>query len=100
VERIEKDDIIDHVEYKDCTIKVVKGDITDQPVDAIVNPANGDLEHKGGAAKNIQDSAGYELVEECNEYMHKYGKLPTGGAIWTHAGELPCKYVFHTVGPK
>jgi len=40
VERIEKDDIIDHVEYKDCTIKVVKGDITDQPVDAIVNPAN------------------------------------------------------------
>ena len=45
-------------------VKVIQGDITDQPVDAIVNPANSHLGNEGGAARIIQEAAGRELIDE------------------------------------
>ena len=95
-----KEAVIDTVEYKGCTIDVIKGDITDQPVDAIVSPANEYLGNEGGAARTIEYSAGSVLVDECNDYIHTNTKLETGEAMVTNAGELPCKYVIHTVGPQ
>ena len=95
-----KEAVIDSVDYKGCTIDVIEGDITDQPVDAIINPANEHLGNEGGAARAIKDSAGSVLVNECNDYIHANTKLETGEAMVTNAGKLPCKYVIHTVGPK
>ena len=88
------------ITYKNCTIKVIQGDITDQPVDAIVNSANEQLENKRGVARAIEVTAGSILVNECCEYISQNERLKTGHAMVTNAGELPCKYVIHTVGPK
>ena len=77
-----------------------KNDITDEPVDAIVNPANSNLENKGGAAKMIEDAAGRVLVEQLYNYSQEVGKLKVGKTLVTDAGDLPCKKVIHVVGPK
>mmetsp|Transcript_205 Transcript_205/g.198 ORF Transcript_205/g.198 Transcript_205/m.198 type:complete len:92 (+) Transcript_205:276-551(+) len=74
-------------------------DITDVPVDAIVNPANSHLGNEGGAAKAIQEAAGIDFIEECQDYIEENKELKTGQAMSTHSGDMHCKYVFHTVGP-
>ena len=81
-------------------VKVIQGYITDQPVDAIVNPANSYLGNEGGAARIIQEAAGRELIDEWREHIKENEELKTGEAMWTKSGELVCKYVFHTVGPR
>lgn len=77
-----------------------KGDITEEHVDAIVNPANGQLIHGGGAAKAIVARGGEDIQRESNLIVRKSGMIPTGKAVITGSGRLPCKYVIHTVGPK
>jgi O-acetyl-ADP-ribose deacetylase len=88
------------VNYKGCIIKVRKNDITDEPVDAIVNPANSHLGNEGGAAKAIEDAGGSVVRNECFEYIQNNGSLPTGKAMITNAGALPCEKVIHVVGPR
>lgn len=69
--------------------------------DAIVNPANNDLFHAGGAARAISDAAGQEFEDECKKYIADNMKLPTGSAMKTKAGgSLKCHYVIHAVGPR
>ncbi len=80
-------------------IKAVEGDITKEKVDAIVNAANKYLSHGGGVAGAIVYAGGYEIQKESNEIVQKRGPLETGDAVITGAGNLPAKFVIHTVGP-
>lgn len=82
-------------------IVLVQGDITEQRVDAIVNAANPSLMGGGGVDGAIHRRGGPAILEECKrirETRYPDG-LPTGEAVATTAGELPAKWVIHTVGP-
>ncbi len=77
-------------------LRVKKGDITDEEVDAIVNAANSHLQHGGGVAGAIVRKGGRIIQEESN----KIGYVPVGGVAVTSAGSLKAKYVIHAVGPR
>lgn len=79
--------------------EVVAGDLLAQPVDAIVNAANGRLAHGGGVAAAIARAAGPALVEEGDRVVAARGTLAVGEAVATTAGRLRFKGVIHAVGP-
>ncbi len=78
-----------------CTLAIVRGDILNESVDAIVNAANTHLAHGGGVAGAIARAAGPELQEA----SRRVAPVPTGQAVATSAGRLPMKAVIHAVGP-
>jgi len=78
---------------------LVIGDLLDEPVDAIVNAANGRLAHGGGVALAISCAAGPELNEDGSAYVQEHGPIRTGEAVVTTAGELDLDGVIHAVGP-
>jgi putative ATPase len=80
-------------------LRVVKGDITEEEVDAIVNAANEQLAHGGGVAGAIVRAGGYEIQEESRQWVREHGDVPTGGAAITGAGSLKARHVIHAVGP-
>ncbi len=77
-------------------VEIVKGDITEEEVDAIVNAANPYLRHGGGVAGAIVRKGGKEIQEESD----KIGYVPVGSAAITGAGKLKARYVIHAVGPR
>ncbi len=80
-------------------LEVVVGDLLLEPVDAIVNAANGRLAHGGGVAAAIARAAGPELEQEGSRLIQQQGEIPVGGAVVTGAGNLPFQAVVHAVGP-
>jgi O-acetyl-ADP-ribose deacetylase (regulator of RNase III) len=83
------------------SIEAVQGDITTQDVDAIVNAANRSLLGGGGVDGAIHRVAGPRLLAQCREVRATAypDGLPVGEAVATGAGELPARWVIHTVGP-
>jgi len=82
-------------------ITLVRGDITEQHVDAVVNAANSTLLGGGGVDGAIHRRGGPAILAQCRELRAgRYpGGLPAGQAVATTAGDLAARWVIHTVGP-
>lgn len=87
--------VVREKEINGILFRIVKGDITEEEVDAIVNAANSRLRHGGGVAGAIVRKGGYIIQEESN----KVAPVPVGQAAITGAGSLKALYVIHAVGP-
>jgi O-acetyl-ADP-ribose deacetylase (regulator of RNase III) len=80
-------------------IELLRGDITHEAADAIVNAANSSLMGGGGVDGAIHSAGGPAILEECRRIARRQGPLPPGQAVVTTAGRLPSRKVIHTVGP-
>ena len=82
-------------------VSVIKGDITEQETDAIVNAANSSLMGGGGVDGAIHSKGGSKILEECKRIgaTEWPDGLPTGKSVITSGGNLKAKFVIHTVGP-
>lgn len=80
-------------------ITLLQGDITKLDVDAIVNAANSSLMGGGGVDGAIHRAGGPTILAECREIVARHGQCGTGQAVITSGGNLPAKFVIHTVGP-
>ena len=81
------------------TINIIQGDITQITADAIVNAANTSLLGGGGVDGAIHRKGGAAILADCQKIRAKQGGCAVGEAVVTTAGNLPAKYVIHTVGP-
>jgi len=80
-------------------LAIIQGDITHQATDAIVNAANSGLMGGGGVDGAIHHAGGPAILEECKQIVARQGRLPTGQAVITTAGNMKARHVIHTVGP-
>jgi O-acetyl-ADP-ribose deacetylase len=80
---------------------LLHGDVTRQEVDAVVNAANRSLLGGGGVDGAIHRAGGHAILEACRELRRTTWPdgLPTGEAVATTGGDLPARWVIHTVGP-
>lgn len=80
-------------------IQLTLGDITKIKADAIVNAANSSLLGGGGVDGAIHRAGGPAILEACIQIRNRQGNCKTGEAVITTGGNLPAKFVIHTVGP-
>jgi O-acetyl-ADP-ribose deacetylase (regulator of RNase III) len=80
-------------------IEIIQGDITKIKADAIVNAANSSLMGGGGVDGAIHKAGVPSILEECRKIIARQGSCKTGEAVITTGGNLPAKFVIHTVGP-
>ena len=80
-------------------IELLRGDITQLAVDAIVNAANTSLLGGGGVDGAIHRAGGPAILEECKAIRNRQGGCAVGEAVITTAGKMPAQFVIHTVGP-
>lgn len=80
-------------------VSIVRGDITDQATEAIVNAANPGLMGGGGVDGAIHRAGGPAILAECRKIVARQGRLSTGKAVITGGGNLKAGYVIHAVGP-
>ena len=80
-------------------VVALKGDLTAQDVDAVVNAANRELQHGGGVAAAIARAGGPVVQEESDLWVREHGPLDDGVAAITSGGEMPARHVIHTAGP-
>ncbi len=78
---------------------VVTGDVTRQPVEAVVNAANENLQHNEGVATAIVRTGGRVIQEESDTWVRKHGPVNPGEAAVTTGGMLQASHVIHVVGP-
>ena len=93
------DKSVSSIKINNTTLLIIQGNITVQKTDAIVNAANSGLMGGGGVDGAIHRAGGPAILEECKQIVKGKGRLPTGQAVITTGGNLPAKYVIHTVGP-
>ena len=93
-----------HLQFADTErymqVNIFKGNILQECVDAIVNPANEDLKHFGGLALDISDAGGPDIQSESDKYIEKNSRVSPGSAVCLGSGRLSCKNVIHAVGPR
>jgi O-acetyl-ADP-ribose deacetylase (regulator of RNase III) len=89
----------EEMRVKQVKISLLRGDITEQAADAIVNAANPGLMGGGGVDGAIHRAGGPAILEECRQIVARQGRLPTGKAVITTGGNLKARFVIHTVGP-
>ncbi len=84
-----------------ATIRILRGDITDEDSEAVVNAANSFLMGGGGVDGAIHRKGGPKILEECKKIRATIWPegLPVGKAVVTSGGNLKARYVIHTVGP-
>ena len=80
-------------------LQIAQGDITAETVDAIVNAANSHLMHGAGVAGAIVRRGGPQIQVESSQWVREHGPVSHTKPAYTHAGNLPCRYVIHAVGP-
>jgi O-acetyl-ADP-ribose deacetylase len=80
-------------------IELVKGDITKLEIEVIVNAANSQLSGGGGVDGAIHKAGGSKIHQQCMRLIQKNGQLPVGESVITESGNMPCRFVIHTVGP-
>lgn len=93
-------EILESIAVGDVVLSAIRGDITSEKVDAVVNAANSYLAHGGGVAGAIARKGGHEIIQESREWIACNGPVPVGEAIVTTGGKLFAKYIIHTVGPR
>jgi O-acetyl-ADP-ribose deacetylase (regulator of RNase III) len=87
------------IKINQSRLSIIQGDITHQATDAIVNAANSGLMGGGGVDGAIHRAGGPAILEDCKKIVARQGRLPTGQAVITTAGNMKAKHVIHTVGP-
>ncbi|GIV59603.1 MAG: O-acetyl-ADP-ribose deacetylase [Rhodothermaceae bacterium] len=92
---------MDTLQIGNTTLRLVQGDITEQDVEAVVNAANSSLMGGGGVDGAIHRRGGPRILAACRQIRTEQypDGLPAGEAVITTAGELPARWVIHTVGP-
>lgn len=81
------------------TLQLVRGDLTAETTEAIVNAANEYLQHGAGVAGAIVQRGGESIQRESDAWVRQHGLVTHDSPAWTGAGDLPCRYVIHAVGP-
>ncbi len=90
---------IRHTYPNGTLLEICQGDLTQEPVDAIVNAANEHLLHGGGIAGAIVRRGGEIIQQESNAWVEAHGPVRHAHPAVTTAGSLPCSFVIHAVGP-
>ena len=85
--------------FRNGKVQLIRGDITREKTDAIVNAANSSLLGGGGVDGAIHRAGGPAILAECKAIRASQGECPPGEAVVTTGGRLPARYVIHTVGP-
>lgn len=80
-------------------LQVRLGDITEECADIIVNEANSNLTHTTGVGAVLAQKGGKEVQLQSDRWVRKHGPVPPGQVAVTEAGQLPCKWLIHAVGP-
>jgi len=88
-----------HKQISSATLTLLRGDITEQDTEAIVNAANSGLLGGGGVDGAIHRAGGPRILEECRKIRETKGECPPGEAVITGGGNLKSRFVIHAVGP-
>jgi O-acetyl-ADP-ribose deacetylase (regulator of RNase III) len=97
--QLPEDYVVDLTVQDPSRLRLLRGDLTEYPADAIVNAANADLLPGGGVCGAIHYKGGPEIARECWRLRRMDGPLRPGQAVATTGGNLQVKYVIHAVGP-
>jgi O-acetyl-ADP-ribose deacetylase (regulator of RNase III) len=80
-------------------VELVKGDITSDDSEAIVNAANAQLLHGAGVAGAIVRAGGPVIQEESDAWVRTHGPVSHAHPAWTSGGKMSARFVIHAVGP-